>query len=338
MSMPIAFIICTEPGRLEKQSQILAASIREFGGKFKDTPIYSFHPRKGDPVKAETIKQFESLQVKHQQVPLNIKYHDYYLANKPLACAYAEENIDAEILVFLDSDKCFFDEPSEFSLPEQYNVGMRVEYGRGIGSTGADDIQEEFWQQLYQALGVKSERFVITPIGSKKIRAYWNAGMVAVRRNAGIFSAWKNNFEKVWELQIVPKQGNYMVEQSSLSATICALEEDVFTFSPSYSYPLPLHNRLAKDFKLDSFDKLVSIHYFNMFYYRTWQQELDKLKNIDKNSTNYQWLRQTITKYDLDYYPLTKKYLLLLKRYEKRLRQFNININISSLFESWADK
>ena len=180
MSIPIAFIICTEPGRLEKQSQIFAASIREFGGKFKDTPIYSFHPRTGDPVKEETLKQFKSLRVEHQQIPLNIKYHDYYLANKPFVCAYAEETIDAEILVFLDSDKCVFGEPLEFLLPEQYNVGLRVEYGRGIGSTGPNDVQDEYWQQLYQALGVKQERFVCTPIGNKTIRAYWNSGMVAL--------------------------------------------------------------------------------------------------------------------------------------------------------------
>jgi len=298
MPIPIAFIICTEPGRLEKQSQILAESIREFGGQFKETPIYSFHPRKGEPVKQETLKQFELLGVKHQQVPLNVKYHDYYF------------------------------------LPEQYNIGLRVEYGRGVGSTGPADVQEEYWQQLYQALGVKRERFVLTPVGNKKIRAYWNSGMVAVRRSAGIFTAWKNNFEQVMELQIIPKQGNYMVEQSVLSVTVCAMDEEVFTFSPTYSYPLPLHNRLSKEFKIDSLDKMVSIHYFGLFYYRNWQRQLNKLRGFNKKSTSYLWLCQTISKYDLDYYPLTKKYLLFLKWVEKRLRQFNININISSLFEA----
>ena len=230
MSVPLAFVICTEPGRLEKQSLILAESIRKFAGKLKDTPIYSFHPRKGTPIAKETIAGFESLAVNHQQLPLNIKYHDYYLANKPLVCAYAEQNIDTEILVFLDSDKCFFAEPKEFLLPDKYNVGLRVEYGRGIGSTGKSDVQDEYWQQLYRALGVKREQFVCTPIGSKTIRAYWNSGMVAVRPRAGIFNAWKDNFERVMQLEITPKQGNYMIEQSTLSATICALDEPVFTF------------------------------------------------------------------------------------------------------------
>ncbi|MFM2314491.1 MAG: hypothetical protein RLZZ04_3767 [Cyanobacteriota bacterium] len=333
MSLPLAFIICTEPGRLEKQSQILAASIRKFGGELKDTPIYSFHPRQGAPVANETLEQFATLGVKHQQVVLNDKYPDYYLANKPYVCAYAEETIDAEILVFLDSDKCFFAEPTEFLLPQEYNIGLRVEYGRGIGSIGSQDIQDEYWQELYRLVGVKQERFVCTPIGNKKIRAYWNSGMVAVRKSAGIFTAWKHNFEKVMLGGIVPKQGNYMIEQSTLSATVCALEAEVFPFSDPYSYPLPLHNRLSREFQLTSFDQLVSIHYFGMFYYRTWQKELDKLKNIDRKSVNYEWLCQTMSNYDLDYKPMITKYYYLLKKIENNLKQFNIKLNISELIK-----
>lgn len=331
MSLPIAFIICTEPGRLEKQSQILAASIRRFGGKLKDTPIYSFHPRPGNPVANETLEQFAALAVNHQQVVLNVKYQDYYLANKPYVCAYAEETIDAEILVFLDSDKCIFAEPTEFLLPSNYNIGLRVEYGRGIGSTGIQDVQDEYWQKLYQIVGVKQERFVCTPIGNKTIRAYWNSGLVAVRRSAGIFTAWRHNFEQVMEAALVPKQGNYMIEQSSLSATVCALEEEVYNFSNPYSYPLPLHNRLSPEFQLDSFDEIVSIHYFGMFYYRTWQKELTKLKKINRKSANYEWLCQTMLAADLDYKPITTKYYFLLKKIENNLKQFNLQINISEL-------
>ena len=234
--------------------------------------------------------------------------------------------------MFLDSDKCFFAEPTEFLLPDNYNVGLRVEYGRGIGSTGTQDIQDDYWQELYRTIGVKQERYVTTPIGNKKIRAYWNSGMVAVRRSAGIFQAWLDNFERVMDAGIMPKQGNYMLEQSSLSATVCALNEEVFTFSPSYSYPLPLHNRLSPEFQLDSFDRIVSIHYFGLFYYRNWQNELNRIK-IDKKSDKYEWLRQTIWSYDLDYKSLKTKYYYSVKRIEKRLRQFNLKINVSDLIK-----
>ena len=61
MSIPLAFVICTEPGRLEPQSLMLAESIRKFCGNLKDTPIYSFHPRTGTPIAIETQKAFEQV-------------------------------------------------------------------------------------------------------------------------------------------------------------------------------------------------------------------------------------------------------------------------------------
>jgi hypothetical protein len=294
-TMSIAFLICTEPGRLEGQSILLAESIRKFAGTMKDTPIYSFHPRSGNPIAPQSQKKFDELGVIHQQIPLNIEFADYYLANKPFVCAHAEQVIDADILVFLDSDKCVFQAPEAFFLPDEYNVGLRPEYGRGIGSCGKDDRNETYWKALYDLFNVEQEVFVTTPIGNKKIRGYWNSGMVVVRRRAGIFTAWKENFIKVMRLGIQPVQGNYMVEQSLLSVTVCALNQVVYTLPPSYSYPLPLHNRLAKEFKANSFDTLVSIHYFNMFFFNNWRSQFNKLKKIDLDSEQYKWLYEKMS-------------------------------------------
>ncbi len=337
MKVPIAFIICTEPGRLEAQSLMLAESIRKFCGNLKDTPIYSFHPRVGEPIALQTRKAFEDLNVIHQQLPINEEFHDYYLANKPLVCAYAEQNIDAEILVFLDSDKCFFSEPKEFLLPADCNVRMRPEYGRGVGSVGGQDPNEWYWQKLYEVLGVKREVFVNTPIGNKKIRAYWNSGLVAVRRSAGIFTAWKDNFTKVMHLNINPPQGIYFVEQSVLSVTLCALQENVSHFSDSYSYPLPLHNRLSKSSKLKHWQELVSIHYFNLFYYRDWNAQIKRLNNFNLNSEKYLWLCEGVTRHAMPRTSVVHRYMLTIRKIEQKLRARNVNINLSSWIEKLAN-
>lgn len=336
MSISIAFIICTEPGRLEAQSLMLAESIRKFCGELKDTPIYSFHPRVGEPISKQTQQAFTALQVIHQQLPINREFHDYYLANKPLVCAYAEQNIDAEILVFLDSDKCFFAEPKEFVLPKNCNVRMRPEYGQGIGSTGLRDPQEWYWQKLYEVLGVKREVFVQTPIGNKRIRAYWNSGLIAVRRSAGIFTAWKNNFEKVMRLDITPPQGIYFVEQSVLSVTLCALEENVEHFSPNYSYPLPLHNRLTTELRLKHWDDIISIHYFNLFFYNDWNTQIKKMKKFNTNSDKYQWLSQEVVRLNMPRTSVLHRYMLVVRRMEQKLRNFNLDINLSGWLEKMA--
>ncbi|NDJ24627.1 hypothetical protein GS682_23880 [Nostoc sp. B(2019)] len=333
MSNHIVFLICTEPGRLEQQSLLLAESIRKFGGKLKDTPISSFHPRKGEPISSQTIKLFDSLKVCHQQIILNIDYQDYYLANKIVTSAYAEEHIDAKFLVFLDSDKCFFAEPQEFLLPINYNIGLRPEYGKGIGSEGKNDIQDDYWQKLYKLLDIKQEIFVRTPIANKKIRGYWNSGIVVARKEAGFFTAWKNNFEKVMQQKLEPPQGNYFTEMAVLSATACSMAEALYTFSPSYSYPLPLHNRLAKEYKLNSFDEIVSIHYFNMFAYKDWNKQLAKLSNLDSVSEKYQWLIERIVKYNMPHKSVLHRHILELIRIENKLRSFNIDVNLSSLIK-----
>ncbi len=295
MTASIAFLICTEPGRLEGQSLLLAESVRKFAGHMKDTPIYSFHPRSGNPISIKTQKKFEDLGVIHEQIPLNVEFFDYYLANKPFVCAHAEQVIDADILVFLDSDKCIFQAPEAFFLPEGYNVGLRPEYGRGIGSCGQGDRNEPYWQTLYELFGIEQEVFITTPIGNRKIRGYWNSGMVVVRRSAGIFSEWKENFVKVMRLGIAPVQGNYMVEQSLLSITVCALNQVVYTLPPFYSYPLPLHNRLSKENKANSLHDLVSIHYFNMFFFDNWKSRLNQLRGIELNSEQYTWLYRSLS-------------------------------------------
>ncbi|BCL39273.1 hypothetical protein [Nostoc sp. MS1] len=333
MTIPLAFVICTEPGRLEGQSLMLSESIRKFCGNLKDTPIYSFHPRVGEPISKQTQEAFTALNVIHQQIPINTEFHEYYLANKPLVCAYAEQNIDAEILVFLDSDKCFFAEPTEFILPAGCNVRMRPEYGQGIGSTGSQDSQEWYWQKLYEVLGVKRELFVNTPIGNKKIRAYWNSGLIAVRRSAGIFTAWKQNFEKVMHLDITPPQGIYFVEQSVLSVTLCSLAENISHFSPAYSYPLPLHNRLSPSARLKAWNDIVSIHYFNLFFYKDWNAQIKRLKNFNLKSDKYQWLCEGVVRYKMPRTSVMHRYMLTVRKIEQKLRVFNLNIQVSNWME-----
>ncbi|MEH2463785.1 hypothetical protein [Nostoc sp.] len=336
MSIPIAFIICTEPGRLEGQSLMLAESIRKFCGELKNTPIYSFHPRVGEPISKQTQQAFETLQVTHQQVPINQEFHEYYLANKPLVCAYAEQYIDAEILVFLDSDKCFFYEPNEFLLPVNCNIRIRPEYGQGIGSTGLRDPQEWYWQKLYEVLNVKREVFVETPIGNKKIRAYWNSGLVAVRRSAGIFTVWKENFEKVMRMNITPPQGIYFVEQSVLSVTLCSLEENIFHFSSAYSYPLPLHNRLSKESRLKAWDDIVSIHYFNLFFYNDWNAQIQSLKNFNLSSDKYQWLCEGVVRHKMPRTSVMHRYMLTVRKIQQKLRVFKLNSQVSNWIEKIA--
>lgn len=297
MSMPIAFIMCTEGSHyLERESLLMVESFRKYAGNLKDAPIYSFHVREKNDVSPETIKTLRSFGVEHRKVILNTKYPDYPLANKPLICSYAEQTIDSEILVFLDSDVVFFSEPKEFFLPQGYNIGLRPEHHKMIGSEGVTDPNDEYWMYLYNLAGVKDiDTFITTTVDQMKIRPFWNSGVVAVRRDAGIFTAWKQTLEKLLEEGITTNQNNFYFEQSSLSATICARTQKIWHFSPGYNYPIHSHNIMPGFERLKSFDEIVCIHdhFFRerkeKYRERVWVKTLKQLNNFDKTTESYQW-------------------------------------------------
>lgn len=300
MSIPIVFVMCTEAGSLEKESLLMVESFRKYAGALKDAPIYSYQVRAGREIAPSTLQALRSYNVIHQKVILNDRYPNYPLANKPLLCAHVEQEIEAEIIVFLDSDLVFFSEPKEFLLPADYDIGLRPEHQKMIGSEGDSDSNNAFWDELYAIAGVKADDlYVTTTVDRKKIRAFFNSGVVAVRRSAGIFTAWKHNFEKLISTRDVSSinKENFYLEQSMFSATVNAMTRKIWTFSPGYNYPIHFHNRLIPSEQRHSFDDIICIH-DHLFREREWYREriwvktLKGMKQFDRRSAKYQWLYQ----------------------------------------------
>ncbi|WP_310483744.1 hypothetical protein [Chamaesiphon sp. VAR_48_metabat_403] len=305
MSVPIAFILCTEGGALEPESLLMVESFRKYTGKFKDAPLYSFQVREQNDVSAETIAKLTAFGVEHQKVVLNTKYPDYPLANKPLLCAYVEQHIDAEIIVFLDSDLVFFSEPTEFLLPPEYDIGIRPEHHQTIGSVGSSDPNEAYWLRLYNIAGVTNiDRFVTTTVDQKKVRAFWNSGVVAFRRSKRICTAWQQTIEQLLEVGTSITTENWYYEQSALSATICATTAKVFNFSPGYNYPVHSHNAMPATEQLSSMEDIVCIHDHlfrprkEAYRERTWVKTLKHLKKFDRSTPKYKWLYEYLQKHN----------------------------------------
>jgi hypothetical protein len=305
MSVPIAFILCTEGGALEPESLLMVESFRKYTGKFKDAPLYSFQVREKNDVSAETIAKLTAFGVDHQKVVLNTKYPDYPLANKPLLCAYAEQHVDADIIVFLDSDLVFFSEPTEFLLPPEYDIGIRPEHHQTIGSVGSSDPNEAYWLRLYHIAGVTDiDRFVTTTVDQKKVRAFWNSGVVAFRRSTGICAAWQRTIEQLVEVGTNITTENWYYEQSALSATICATTAKVFNFSPGYNYPVHSHNAMPVAEQLGSMEDIVCIHDHlfrprkEAYRERTWVKTLKHMKKFDRSTPKYKWLYEYLQEHN----------------------------------------
>jgi len=160
-SPSICFLICTEPGLLEKKSLLLATSIRTFGGMLSKVPIYSFQPRLGPKLSPKVRGQFEKLEVSHQVIHLNKDFPSYDFANKIFVASYAEKSLNTDYLVFIDSDQVVFDAPVDLILPASFDVGVRPVSTKNIGTDGRNDANLAYWKKLYKILGVQKQSYIM---------------------------------------------------------------------------------------------------------------------------------------------------------------------------------
>jgi hypothetical protein len=266
--MSLAFLACIEPGRLESEVLLLCGTIREFAGRFADAPIHVYQPRVSGPLRRETIAQLERLRVERHIETLNVEVQNYAIGNKIFAAADAEQRLREDTLVFFDSDTVVVNEPSAFALDAQVDVALRPVDQKLSGSTGPADGNDAYWRRLYALCGIDDERFVHTTLDGERVRAYYNAGLVCVRRSAGLFDAWRDHFRRLVRARHIPGGGMRFVDQLALAAAVTAHpSRAVSVFDVRYNYPLPLRPRLPRDARETPLSTLVHLHYHRWFHH-----------------------------------------------------------------------
>ena len=146
----VVFLICVEANRLEPQALLLCASIRRFGGRYRDVPIVAVAPRQHLWLSAKSQAQLEALDVTYVALPLNTTGNTYGTINRIVAGAWAEAELPQPYLVVLDTDTLVVSEP-EFVHAD---VGVRPVDVKGSATTGADDQLDAYWAQLCWAAGI----------------------------------------------------------------------------------------------------------------------------------------------------------------------------------------
>ena len=292
--MTLAFIACTEAGNLENQSTLLFRSIRKFGGQFKNMPIHSLQPRRGPTLKTETFQIFDQLEVQHHTEILNTAYEEFPRTNKIFACAWAEEFLPEDILVFLDSDTLFINEPDELLLPQQIGVGIRPVDSKNIASSGPDDCYEPYWQKVYSICQVPEPPYIQTSIDQQTIRACWNSGLVAVQRNLGLFHQWRHHFMTLMRARHFPPVarrpniGIPFLDQIALSATLARVFERIQMLPYRYNYCLSKRPIMPVPYRNVPLEALVHLHYHQWFNKPDYLAALTP--GFNQQSPIYQWI------------------------------------------------
>ena len=203
----IEFFLVAERGILERQALLLCSSIRTFAGAYGSAAITVLSPRRDRRPSPATVKALERLEAEYLEINLSSPCPSYGPSFKVLAAAHVERRQGAPILVQLDSDTLFAGEP-DLDL-EGFEVAARPVDVKGMCTAGSGDEFDPYWRQLCRLCEVDYDRmpFVKTTVDRETVRANYNGGLVAVRRDRGIFERTENFFARLTAARLKPWPG-----------------------------------------------------------------------------------------------------------------------------------
>jgi hypothetical protein len=286
LSATTAFLICVERGRLESEAVLLVDSLRTWGGAWSQSPVYAFAPRRDRGPEPATVERLEAQGTTIIDEPLVERFDEIPTFNKVAVSAWAERELDHETLVFTDTDSVFLSEPSELGEGD-WVAAMRPVDRRIAGSRGKGK-NEPFWRRMYAELGVTERPFGETVVGQMRIRAYWNSGLIATRREAGLFGAWEAALVRLFDAGIVQKRWPQFMDQLSWAGVTADYHDRVKVLPPTYNYPLRHRQALTPSARDLDLPEIVHLHY------RLWFHLADALEKVspmlDPSSDRYRWL------------------------------------------------
>jgi len=282
----VELIICTERGYLESMARLLIYSLREFGGEFKDIPVYSYQPRKKYKISKETVSFFDKHNVEYVDLNLNTEFDFYPLANKPLTCAHRERNTHAKILIFLDTDTFILREPCDFNNFNGADVILRPVDTKNIGKDKFHDHNVFYWDKLYSLLDVRICRTVTSTVDKKEILEYYNSGQIVSQTDNDLFTAWEDNFIKTMRSGLRPHKRLFYLEQSVFAATVAQLELEVQLADENYNFPVHLFDSITGEDCRVSEHNFVTVHYHNLFQNRDGRNPIAHILDNSENGRN----------------------------------------------------
>ena len=290
MSAELAFLIRVAEGNLAAQSELFAESLLRWGGRFADAPVYAF-TSPDDAPPAETIERLEEFGATHVELDLTGRRRDPPVLNKVYVCAWAERELDHRTLVFSDTDTVVLNEPRELAEGDWIAASKPVGSSRAGGQKGPGKRNEKFWQRMYAELGVRSEPWVTSVVDRKRIRAYWNTGLVAARREEGLFARWEEAPERLYANDVVFRKP-VLMEQLAWSGITADLHDRVWQLPNAYNYPLPKRRFLPAEMQALDLDDLVHVHLHKWAHLPGFLGEV--LPPLDPEGERYRWLAERL--------------------------------------------
>lgn len=305
----VAFVFCVEATAIETQAIVLARSIRDNAGAYRNAPIYAICPRPQLTPSPSTVAVLDDLDVCVIVKPLNSSDCPYLSINRLAAAAWAEAHLACDYLAVLDTDMAFLSEP----VFRRHDVSVRPVDCKGSASRGSTDVFDPYWDYMCSICGIRPDDlpWVQATMDGTRVRAAYNGGFTIARRELGVFArAYAVMLRAIEEgrkpfagsgLNVFASTGSVGVAaseywgsvQTALSAAIWSTTRNVALHDDGYNVPLHI---LAKG-KADHatfrrFYRPTLIHYHWLLEPQYRDTLFATLEALHANAASIAWLRR----------------------------------------------
>ena len=261
----IEFYLIAEEGILEAQAVLLCESIRRFAGAYASATITAVSPRSSRRPSAHTLRSFDELGVHYLALDVSSCCPEYSTAIRVHVTPIIARRSGPPILVQLDSDTLFVGEPN-LNLPS-VDIAARPVDVKGMSTTGPGDPIDPYWRDLCTLCGVDYDLIptVLTTVANVPVRANYNGGLIAVRRDCGVFERTEAFFRRLVASDFKPRRRADLrlrtgtgaatgvgaqfwgTTQAAFSLAITAGAHAVRILPPSHNVPLHKYDQLSPD-------------------------------------------------------------------------------------------
>jgi len=279
----IVFVSTVTPGESPISALLLVESIRAFAGQLAEAPIQFYVTPEGRiPEAAEN--RLRALGVELIPVKVDQRAAGFFFMPEVHAAAEAERRLEgqAETLVWLSSNTLVLHEPRDLSLPREKSLGYRPVHITNIGSPLGAPI-DPFWALIYRHCGVDEGRVfpVKTHVDGNTLRAYINAGHLAVRPEAHILRTWLTKFKELYthpDFTPFYAEGRYRIfmHQAVLSAVAVTAvkKEELLELPPTYNYPSHLYEEDKTGNKPVHLEDVVTVRHEGFYEEPDWEEKM----------------------------------------------------------------
>ncbi len=266
-----------------RDALLWARSIRDFGGRFAEAPIWVCVPEHKERLSAATRVEFDKLAVQLPAFKIDSAELDFPFGGKTIAAAAAETLAQgrASFLVWMDRDSLLIREPESLLLSGQKALGYRPVDHTLIGSRFSSP-PDPFWSLIYNYLGVDAQALtpMRTPVDEETIRPYFNAGMIVVRPQHHLLRAWANNFKRLYTLPAFKpfyEQDilyRLFMHQATLAGTLLALtgEDERSELPHLVNYPLHMHASYPSSRRPARLNDVTAFRYDTLVNEARWEE------------------------------------------------------------------